>query len=59
MPTKETNKKMNRHNKNKSGHWARKKNKEVEKNRCETKYMGLVENRSRPRIGGQVDHLCS
>ena len=35
------------------------KKKVVEKNKSETKYMGLVENRSRPRIGEQVDHLCS
>ena len=32
-------------------HCARKRKKKVvEKNRCETKHLGLVENRSRPRI---------
>ena len=50
---------MNRHNKNKSWHYVRKKKKEVEKNKSENKHLGLLENRSRPRIEGQVDHLCS
>ena len=43
------------------------KKKEVEKNKSEIKHLyalhlyalSLVENRSRPRIEGQVDHLCS
>ena len=42
-----------------SWHCARKKKKEVEKNKSEIKHLGLVENRSRPRIKGQVDHPCS
>ena len=52
-------KKNHRHNKIWSWYCARKKKKEVEKNKSEIKHLGLVENRSRPRIGGQVDHLCS
>ena len=52
-------KENHRHNKIWSWHCARKKKKEVEKNKSEIKHLGLVENRSRPRIGGQVDHLCS
>ena len=58
MSTKEE-KKNHRHNKIWSWHCARKKKKEVEKNKSENKHLGLVENRSRPRIEGQVDHLCS
>ena len=49
---KKRKRKMHRHNKNKSWHCARKKKKEVEKNKSEIKHLGLVENRSRPRIRG-------
>ena len=46
-------KKNHRHNKNmKLALCQKEKNKQVEKNRYETKHMGLVENRSRPRIKG-------
>ena len=45
-------KKNHRHNKIWSWHCARKKKKEVEKNKSEIKHLGLVENRSRPRIRG-------
>ena len=40
--------------KNMSWHCARKKKKEVEKNKSEIKHMGLVENRSRPRMEGML-----
>ena len=56
---KKRKRKMHRHNKNKSWHYARKKKKEVENNKSEIKHLGLVENRSRPRIEGQVYHLCT
>ena len=48
---KKKRKKMHKHNKIWSWHYARKKKKEVEKNKSEIKHLGLVENRSRPRIG--------
>ena len=35
------------------------KRKKLKRIEVRTKHLGLVENRSRPRIGGQVDHLCS
>ena len=59
LQKKKKEKKNHRHNKNKSWHCARKKKKEVEKNKSENKHLGLVENKSRPRLEGQVDHLCS
>ena len=49
---KKRKRKMHRHDKNKSWYCARKKKKVVEKNKSEIKHLGLVENRSRPWIGG-------